>query len=48
MSNYRKKLRGALGHGLFGLCINPSLRTPLLVFDEALAQPDFAVVIALT
>jgi len=25
MSNYRKELRGALGHGLVGLCVNPSL-----------------------
>jgi len=25
MSDYRKELRGALGHGLFGLCANPSL-----------------------
>jgi len=25
MSNYRKELRGALVHGLLGLCVNPSL-----------------------
>jgi len=25
MSHYSKDLRGALGHGLFGLCVNPSL-----------------------
>jgi len=25
MSRRRKELRGALGHGLFGLCVNPSL-----------------------
>jgi len=25
MSRQRKDLRGALGHGLVGLCVNPSL-----------------------
>jgi len=25
MSRHRKELRGALGHCLFGLCVNPSL-----------------------
>jgi len=27
MSRHRKELRGALGHGQFGLCVNPSLDT---------------------
>jgi len=27
MSRHRKELRGALGHGLFGLCENLSLYT---------------------
>jgi len=36
MSRHRKELRGALGHGLFGLCVNPSLTAGLssvLSFD---------------
>jgi len=30
LSRRRKELRGALGHGLFGLCVNPSLTMSIL------------------
>ena len=30
MSRHRKGLRGALGHGLYGLCVNPSLLDKLV------------------
>jgi len=38
LSRHRKDLRGDLGHGLFGLCVNPSLATFIHPFSQLCSQ----------
>ena len=43
MSRHRNELRGALGHGLFVLCVNPSLCVPLSYEAKAMVRMSEAM-----
>jgi len=40
LSRHRKDLRGAPGHGLFGLCVNPSLGRGRILYHRSFSAGD--------